>query len=89
MSQKMSKGTLDFFKFEPKETDFKFPTYDEFLDRMKDFEAMYKPPKEVYNPKPKEKSEWDELDWELIKNRINFKLKANYIKERLQAAKKI
>ena len=28
-------------------------------------------------------SEWQKLDWELIKNRINFKLRVQHIQEKL------
>lgn len=34
-------------------------------------------------------SEWQKLDWELIRQRINFRLKLDYIKERLQRAGRI
>jgi hypothetical protein len=36
---------------------------------------------EVFEYQP---SEWQKLDWELIKNRINFKLKVQYIRKRPQ-----
>ena len=34
-------------------------------------------------------SEWQKLDWDLIRQRINFRLKLDYIKERLQHAGRI
>lgn len=83
-------------KKEPQTIDFsKWPTYEESLNRMKDFEKMNKPLSEAqlkqaedHNKNYKWKqSEWQKLDWELIKNRINFKLKAQHILERLQHGK--
>lgn len=34
-------------------------------------------------------SEWQKLDWDLIRKRINFQLKLDYIKERLKRAGRI
>lgn len=72
-------------------------TYDNFLKSMekvfqsrRDLTAEEIKQAEEHNKNYKwSESEWQKLDWDSIRQRINFRLKLDYIKERLQRAGRI
>ena len=99
MSKITKQGIREFIQNNPpSKSDLSYSfTYDNFLTSMenvfqsqRDLTAEEVKQAEEHNKNYKwDVSEWQKLDWDLIRQRINFRLKLDYIKERLQHAGRI
>lgn len=93
MSEHTDQGILDFIRQQPVSEDpvkYDGYPYDSFLKDMEQAFKFTNPTDEQLKQIEKHNknyrwatSEWQKLDWELIKNRINFKLRVQHIQEKL------